>query len=93
MFTITEKNPWIKIVDSLCGEVPILGLFTGFIFNPVYQVHRSSDEGSIVMLLEKKPSFFSRMFTIKKVDKLEEREEDQVLLSMIMMLLLERSRG
>ena len=93
VFTITEKNPWVKVIDSLLGEIPIVGMFTGFFFNPTYQVHRSSDEGNTVMLLEKKPSFFSRLFTIKKLDKLEEREEQQVLLSMIMMLLLESSRG
>ncbi|MGD1850918.1 MAG: hypothetical protein ACFCBU_10020 [Cyanophyceae cyanobacterium] len=95
VFTITEKNPWVKIADTLFAEIPIVGLFTGFVFNPTYQVHRSSDEGNIVMLLEKKPSFFSRMFTIKLLDKsaLEEYDEERVLLSMIMMLLLEKARG
>ncbi|MGD1938239.1 MAG: hypothetical protein ACFCA4_11870 [Cyanophyceae cyanobacterium] len=93
VYTITEKNPWVKIADALFAEIPIVGLFTGFVFNPVYQVHRSTDEGHIVMLLEKKPSFFSRIFTIKMLDKLEEYDEEKVLLSMIMMLLLEKARG
>jgi hypothetical protein len=45
------------------------------------------------MRLEKIPSFLSRKFTLKKVDHLDDREEKQVLLSLMMMLLLERSRG
>jgi hypothetical protein len=46
-----------------------------------------------VMHLSKKPAFLSRIFTIKQVDRLSDREEIQVLLSLLMMLLLERNRG
>lgn len=93
VFTITEKNPWVKIGDALFAEIPIVGIFTGFVFNPTYQVHRSSDEGRTIATLEKKPSWFSRMFTIKMLDKLDDTEEERVLLSMVMMLLLEQARG
>lgn len=88
---IQEKNPWVKIADALFAEIPILGIFTGYVFNPVYLVSRA--DGTIVMRLEKIPSFLSRKFTIKAVDKLNQQEEKQVLLSLMMMLLLERTRG
>ncbi len=88
---IQEKNPWIKVMDALFAEIPVLGMFSGYVFNPVYLVSRK--DGSVVMRLEKIPSFLSRKFTIKKVDRLGDREEKQVLLSLMMMLLLERSRG
>lgn len=91
VFTIQEENPWVKVMDSLCAEVPILGMFTGYVFNPTYLVSRP--DGRTVMHLSKQPTFLSRMFSIKKVDQISDREEIQVVLSLLMMLLLERNRG
>jgi uncharacterized protein YxjI len=91
VYSIQEENPWIKILDALFSEVPILGMFTGYVFNPVYLVSDAS--GRVVMRLEKTPSFWSRMFTIKQMDKLDDREQGQILLSLMMLLLLERNRG
>lgn len=91
VFTIQEENPWVKIMDSLFAEIPIVGLFTGYVFNPVFLVQRRDE--STVMRLSKKPTFMSRIFNIKQIDQLSEKEETQVLLSLMMMLLLERSRG
>ncbi|MBD2520714.1 hypothetical protein H6G93_38420 [Nostoc sp. FACHB-973] len=88
---IQEKNPWVKIADALFAEIPIVGIFTGYVFNPVYLVSR--DDGTIVMRLEKIPTFLSRKFIIKAVDQLSDRQEQQILLSLMMMLLLERNRG
>jgi hypothetical protein len=81
----------VKVADALFAEIPILGLFTGYVFNPVYLVSR--DDGTIVMRLEKIPTFLSRKFIIKAVDQLSDRQEQQILLSLLMMLLLERNRG
>ncbi|MBD2682741.1 MULTISPECIES: hypothetical protein [Nostoc] len=88
---IQEKNPWVKIADALFAEIPIVGMFTGYVFNPVYLVSR--DDGTVVMRLEKIPTFLSRKFIIKAVDRLSDRQEQQILLSLMMMLLLERNRG
>ncbi|MDZ8104366.1 MAG: hypothetical protein RM338_01895 [Nostoc sp. DedQUE12a] len=88
---IQEKNPWVKIADALFAEIPIVGMFTGYVFNPVYFVSR--DDGTVVMRLEKIPTFLSRKFIIKAVDQLSDRQEQQILLSLMMMLLLERNRG
>ncbi len=90
-FTIQEKNPWIKIADALFQEIPVVGLLSGYVFNPAYLV--TSSNGTVVMRLEKIPSFFSRQFTIKAMNQLSEQEEKQILLSLIMMLLLEKNRG
>jgi uncharacterized protein YxjI len=91
VFSIQEENPWIKVLDTLFSEIPIVGMFTGYMFNPTYLVQRP--DGRTVMHLSKVPSFWSRIFTIKAMDKLEAREESQVLLSLMMLLLLERNRG
>ncbi|QMS87199.1 hypothetical protein HUN01_06240 [Nostoc edaphicum CCNP1411] len=91
VLNIQEKNPWVKIADALFAEIPIVGMFTGYVFNPVYLVSRA--DGTIVMRLEKIPTFLSRKFIIKAVDQLSDRQEQQILLSLLMMLLLERNRG
>ncbi|MBU7582932.1 MAG: hypothetical protein KAF91_08480 [Nostoc sp. TH1S01] len=89
--TIQEKNPWVKVADALFAEIPIVGMFTGYVFNPIYLVSRA--DGTVVMRLEKIPTFWSRKFMIKAVDQVSDREEQQILLSLIMMLLLEKNRG
>jgi hypothetical protein len=91
MMTIQEENPWVKVGDALFSEIPLLGMFTGYFFNPSYTLTRP--DNSIVMRLSKLPGFLSRHFTIQKVDRLNDREEIQSILSVLMMLFLERNRG
>lgn len=91
VMTIQEENPWVKVLDSFFSEIPIVGMFSGYVFNPVFLVKRPN--GTIVMRLEKIPAFLSRIFTIKRMEQMDSREETQALLSLMMMLLLERSRG
>jgi hypothetical protein len=45
------------------------------------------------MKLSKIPGFLSRNFTIQKVDQVDEQEELQAILSILMMIFLERRRG
>jgi len=90
-FTIQEDNPWVKVGDALLSELPLVGLFSGYFLNPTYSVKRP--DGSVVMRMAKTPGFLSRHFTIKKVDQLSDREEPQAVLSLLMMILLERRRG
>jgi uncharacterized protein YxjI len=91
VLTIREANPWAKVLDALLGEVPIVGMFTGYVFNPAYVVSRP--DGTVVLRAKKQPAFFESKFTIEQEAELREREETQALLGLIMMLLLERSRG
>jgi hypothetical protein len=91
MMTIQEDDPWIKVLDSLFSEIPIVGMFTGYVFNPSYTLARSG--GMNVMKLSKIPGFLSRHFTIQKVDLLDDRAEIQAILSILMMIFLERRRG
>ena len=88
---IQEENPWVKVLDSLFQEIPIIGALSGYVLNPKYLVKRS--DGTVVMRLEKRPALLSRKFSIKPVDQLSPQEETQALLSLLMMILLERSRG
>jgi uncharacterized protein YxjI len=88
---INEENPWIKVFDALFTEIPVIGMFSGYVFHPVYLVSRQ--DGAVVMRLEKQPAFFEGKFVVEKKAQLSEVEEQRILLSLIMMLLLERTRG
>ncbi len=89
--TIQEANPWIKVIDGLLGEIPIIGMLTGYFFHPAYIVVRQ--DGTTVMRLEKQPAFLEGKYSIEKLASLGEHEEIRVLLSLLMVVLLERNRG
>ena len=88
---IQEANPWAKVFDSLFSEIPILGMFNGYVFHPEYVVAR--EDGTAVMRLKKEPAFFQGKFSIEKLGAVSDDEEKRILLSLIMMVLLEKQRG
>ena len=90
-FTIREENPGAKIADSLLGEIPIVGFATGYLFHPRFLATRS--DGTPAMRLEKKAAFWEGKFEITKVGELSAREELNLILSFMMLVLLERKRG
>jgi uncharacterized protein YxjI len=91
VMTIKEESAWTKVLDGLIGEIPILGMFTGYLFHPAYLVSRP--DGTILLRLEKQPAFFEGKFIIEKKAEMDQQEEERALLSVIMMILLERHRG
>ncbi|MBW4510341.1 MAG: hypothetical protein KME64_28060 [Scytonematopsis contorta HA4267-MV1] len=90
-FTIQGNNTWQQLAGSLFTEIPLIGTLRGFVFYPTYLVINAN--GSVIMRLEREPSFFLRQYTIRVFDKLSEQEETQVLLSLLKMLFVEKSRG
>jgi hypothetical protein len=88
---IKEENPWAKVFDAFLGEVPVLGLFTGYLFHPSYLISRT--DGMPFMRLKKHASFVGRKFGIDKLANLDQTEELRILLAIMMMVLLERARG
>ena len=91
MMTIQEENPWVRVVDSLINQIPIVGMFSGYMFHPAFLISRPDE--TVVMRVQKQPAFFEGKFTIEKKAELVEAEEKRVLLSVLMMLLLERTAG
>jgi uncharacterized protein YxjI len=91
LFTVQEANAWIKVLDSLAGEIPILSIFTGYLFNPKYLV--KNNDGQVLLELKKQPSFFGRRFLLEKIGSVDESQEGLITLSMMMITLLERYRG
>lgn len=90
-FSVNEENPLIKVFDGLFGDIPILGMFTGYFFNPTYLVTRP--DGTAIARLSKEKSFFGRRFSVDKLAEFETGEENRLLLGLMMMILLERQRG
>jgi hypothetical protein len=88
---IQEENGWVKVLDALLGEIPILGMFTGYFFNPSYSVARP--DGTLVARLKKNASFFGRKFSVEQIAPFESGEEQRIVLGLMMMILLERRRG
>jgi len=88
---IKEENPWSKVFDTLFGEIPILGLFTGYLFHPSYLISRP--DGMPFLRLKKQRSFVGRRFIIDQLGPLDQTSELRILLAIMMMVLLERARG
>ena len=89
--TIREENGWVKVGDALLGEIPIVGIFSGYVFNPSYLLTTAS--GAPLMRLAKQPAFMEGKFRIERLADMSEADETRAVLSFLMMVLLERRRG
>lgn len=90
-YKVQEASIWTRIGDSLMGDIPIVGFFTGYMFHPTYNV--SDINGDIVVRLKKKPSFFGKEFEVEKVSDINKDDKERVMLGLMMMILLERRRS
>jgi hypothetical protein len=90
-FSIREENAGAKVADAFLSEIPILGMFSGYLFHPRYLAARS--DSTPAMRLTKEAAFFEGRFRIDKLADLAPREEMNLLLSYLMLVLLERRRG
>jgi len=92
VFTIQEENPWVKMFDSLVGELPIIGMFTGYLLHPAYRVSRAGGDEPVLRAV-KQPAFFEGRYRVESPGALSDEDERLALLAILMMLLLERQRG
>jgi hypothetical protein len=88
---IKEENPWSKVFDALLTEIPIVGIFTGYMFHPSYLISRP--DGMPYMRLKKHASFVGRKFGVDQLGPMDQTQELRMLLAAMMMVLLERRRG
>ena len=91
IYQINEDNGWIKVFDSFLGEIPILGMLTGYFLNPSYTV--KDNAGKEYFRLKKMPSLVGRRFQLARLIDIDDEDESLVVLSFLMMVLLERARG
>ena len=89
---IAEENPMAKVMDGLLGQVPILGLLTGYMFHPKYLL-TSAVDGSPKMRLSKEPAMWEGKYTLDRMYDFDDVDELRGLMAFMMMSLLERNRG
>lgn len=87
--TIRESNPWTKMVDGIFGELPLIGLFSGYFFHPRYDIVDA--QGARCFSVTKRPAFLEGRFEVEKT--CQGGNDLAVVSAIVMMLLLERSRG
>lgn len=90
-YRVSENNPWVKVLDSVVGEIPVLGFFTGYMFHPTYNVTNLRDE--VIVKLKKQPSFFGKEFKLELVKPIDNDDDERIMLGLMMLILLERRRG
>ncbi|MEO1524186.1 MAG: hypothetical protein AAFX06_02065 [Planctomycetota bacterium] len=89
--TIQEESPMKKFIESILSEIPVVGLFAVYLLNPSYVVSRP--DGQQLLRLTKRPAVFEGKFTLEKLADMPEDDELRSLMALIMLVLLERSRG
>lgn len=90
-YHIKEESPWIKVVDSMIGWIPVLRWFSGYLANPTYIVKDIKEKP--IVRLSKLPSMLGHKFELTKVGVFDADDDDRIMLGLMMMLLLERKRG
>ena len=90
-YKISEENGWVKVIDSLIGQLPLLGALTGYFFNPSYLVTDINQKPTA--RLKKEASFWGRTFTVSKLAEFDADDDERIILGLMMMILLERRRG
>jgi hypothetical protein len=91
VFLIREENPWIKVLDGIVSAIPIVSLFSGYMFHPAYVL--SSAEGELPLFRAvKRPALFEGRFRID-AERSAPREPAVAVVSILMAVLLERMRG
>ena len=89
--SVREESVMKRFLESLLGEIPILGMVAIYLINPSYLVTRS--DGTPVLRLTKRPAIFEGRFTLDKLSEMPEDDELRSLLAILMAVLLERRRG
>lgn len=91
--TVKETNPWAKVMDVLLGEIPLLGLLSGYVFHPHYAV--TNHQGQNVGSLQKMPAFLESKYTLDKdtLANFDENASNAFAALMMVVVLRERLRG
>ncbi|MEM6365753.1 MAG: hypothetical protein AAF745_15090 [Planctomycetota bacterium] len=88
---IREESPMKKVIESILGEIPVVGIFAVYLLNPSYIVSRP--DGTPLLRLTKKPAVFEGKFLLEKLNEMPEDDELRSLMALLMLVLLERGRG
>jgi hypothetical protein len=89
--TLKEESAWVRFFDGLFGDLPIIGILSGYLFHPSYLITRS--DGTPILRVKKRPALLEGKFVVEQLAAMDPTEETRSVLALLTMLLLERSRG
>lgn len=90
-FEVNEESAWVRLADNLVSDIPFVGAFTGLFLNPTYIVSRIG--GAEALRMVKRPALLETDFNIAQTGPISPDEQVSALLGLMMIILLERSRG
>lgn len=95
--TVSETNPWAKVLNGLLGAVPFVGpildMVSGYVLNPAYAL--IDPAGNQLALLRKEPAFLEGKFSLsgeRLANEPDSRQQELVAL-LAAVVLMERSSG
>jgi hypothetical protein len=91
IFNLREENPWAKVGDAIFSDIPVIGMLAGYVFHPKYLVSRP--DGTPVVRASKQAALWEGKYAVDRLAELTPEEEGLSVLSLLMLLLLERRRG
>jgi uncharacterized protein YxjI len=93
ILTVREENPWIKVLDSLVDEIPLVGFIIAMFINPRYLMTDSN--GTVLYRISKKRSLLESHFTLEQMttDAAVSNDERLIALALIQVVFLEKHRG
>lgn len=91
-FAIQEENPFAKMLDGMVGQIPVVGIFAGYMLHPKYLATRVNGNAP-TLRLTKQSALFEGRFELSQAGQADEGEQLALLLAFLMMNLLERARG
>ncbi len=89
--TITEENPFAKIMDGLFAKIPVIGIFAGYVFLPKYVLKDAA--GTPIMRMKKQGSMLDRQFQLDELVPVSPEHAQRNILAALMLVLLERKRA
>lgn len=90
-YLVNEESALTRFLDALFSELPVIGLFAGYVFNPVYKI--TNPQGQVVARLKKQPAMFEGVFKLETQQNLPPVEQKRLMLGTFMVVILERVRG
>ncbi len=89
--SVQEESVMTRVLDGLLSEIPIVGMFAGYVFNPKYLATRA--DGTPLARMTKQRSMLESGFRIEALAPIDDALEERIMLGSLMMVLLERTRG
>lgn len=90
-YFISEESAFTRLMDGIFSQLPVIGLLSGYVFNPSYLVKDAN--GTTVMRMKKQPAMFEGVFKMETFQPLSAQDQKRLMLSLFMVIMLERMRG